>query len=289
MYLEASAVAGNFTRAAKSLGLQTSTVSRRVGRIEDELGLTLFERSHAGVHLTSGGKALLPHIRRALAELQAIQQVSEQTGNGQVGELRLALRIPPLGEPLRTLLADWHQQNHKVVLTIFEMNELEVQTALRERRVDVALVIGQLRWPDAAAAHICRERLFVAVPRTHSLARRRRIVWAGVAGETLLVQGWENTLSDRELYATLVGHGVALHTLAASQQSVLALVATGQGIALVTESQTQAVIPGIVYRPVCEDNAWVDIKLLWNPDREDPVTGRFVAFLRDQICSRQFP
>ena len=68
MYLEASAAAGNFTRAAKSLRIDTSTISRRVGRFEDELGLALFERGHDGVRLTSGGKAVLPHIRRALAD-----------------------------------------------------------------------------------------------------------------------------------------------------------------------------------------------------------------------------
>jgi DNA-binding transcriptional LysR family regulator len=68
MYLEASAAAGNFTRAAKSLQINTSTISRRAGRFEDELGLALFERRHGGVRLTSGGKAVLPHIRRALAE-----------------------------------------------------------------------------------------------------------------------------------------------------------------------------------------------------------------------------
>jgi DNA-binding transcriptional LysR family regulator len=68
MYLEASAAAGNFTRAAKSLQINTSTISRRVGRFENELGLALFERRHGGVRLTSGGKAVLPHIRRALAE-----------------------------------------------------------------------------------------------------------------------------------------------------------------------------------------------------------------------------
>src|SRR5262249_32251974 len=54
MYLEASAAAGNFTHAAKALGINTSTISRRVGRFEDELGLALFERGHAGVRLTSG-------------------------------------------------------------------------------------------------------------------------------------------------------------------------------------------------------------------------------------------
>jgi DNA-binding transcriptional LysR family regulator len=63
MYLEASAAAGNFTHAATALGINTSTISRRVGRFEDELGLAMFERGHAGVRLTTGGKAILPHIR----------------------------------------------------------------------------------------------------------------------------------------------------------------------------------------------------------------------------------
>ncbi len=106
MYLEASAAAGNFTRAAKSLRINASTISRRVGRFEDELGLALFERGHAGVRLTNGGKAVLPHIRRALAELDAIRHAGDQNGNGIVGEIRLAVRMPPIGGPLRSLLSN---------------------------------------------------------------------------------------------------------------------------------------------------------------------------------------
>ena len=107
MYLEAAAAAGNFTHAAKALGINTSTISRRVGRFEDELGLALFERGHAGVRLTTGGKAILPHIRRALAELDAIRRAGDQNGNGIVGEVRVAVRMPPVGEPLRGLLCGW--------------------------------------------------------------------------------------------------------------------------------------------------------------------------------------
>ena len=92
MYLEASAAAGNFTRAAKSLGINTATISRRLGRFEDELDLALFERSHAGIRLTSGGKAILPHIRRALAELDAIRHSGDRNGHGIVGEVRLRVR-----------------------------------------------------------------------------------------------------------------------------------------------------------------------------------------------------
>ena len=61
----ASVSAGNFGRAAKSLAAESSTISRRVGRVEEELGLELFEWTRTGVHLTAGGQTLMVRVRRA--------------------------------------------------------------------------------------------------------------------------------------------------------------------------------------------------------------------------------
>lgn len=286
MYIEASAAAANFTRAAKSLGINASTISRRVGRLEDELGLALFERGSAGVRLTNGGKALLPHIRRALAELDAIKLAGIQNGHGLAGEVRLAVRMPPVGEPVRNLLADWRQRHRDVSLTIFEMNEVETQAAIRERRVDVAMMTRHTLWPDAVTAPLYRERLLVALPRGHPLAGRRTVNWATLRRGTFLVQGWDNSQSAREFYASFMGGGVRFLGHPASKQTVLALVAAGFGVTLVTKSQSEVAVPGVVYRPIGEDNAWVEVELLWFPDAEDPAVGRFVAFMRDEARSR---
>lgn len=286
MYIEASAAAANFTRAAKSLGINTSTISRRVSRLEDELGLALFERGAAGVRLTTGGKALLPHVRRALAELDAIKLAGTQNGNGLAGEVRLAVRMPPVGEPLRGLLADWRQQHRDVGLTVFEMNELEIQAAIRERRIDVALMTRHTLWPDAVTAPLYRERLLVALPRGHPLARRRMLDWGTLRRETFLVQGWDHSQSAREFYASFMGCGTRFVGHPASKQTVLALVAAGFGVTMATQSQSEVAVPGVVYRPIGEDNAWVEVELLWFPDAEDPAVGRFVAFMRDEARLR---
>jgi DNA-binding transcriptional LysR family regulator len=73
-YLACLADVGNFGRAAKALGVDTSTVSRRVGRVEDELGVALFERARAGTRLTAAGTSVMVHVRRALAKLDAIKR-----------------------------------------------------------------------------------------------------------------------------------------------------------------------------------------------------------------------
>jgi DNA-binding transcriptional LysR family regulator len=138
--LVAAAYAGNFGRAAKALGLVTSTISRRIARLEGELSLTLFERLNTGVRLTADGKGLIAHVNRALAELDAVERSANQSGSGHIGVIRLGVRMPPVGEPLASLLARWRLCNPGIALLIAELNEPSMTVALDERRLDVALV-----------------------------------------------------------------------------------------------------------------------------------------------------
>lgn len=61
----------------------------------------------------------------------------------------------------------------------------------------------------------------------------------------------------------------------------------GFGITLASRSQLEVSFPGVVYRPLREENAWVQVELVWSPEAEDPVVGRFVAFMRDEARLRR--
>ena len=80
----------------------------------------------------------------------------------------------------------------------------------------------------------------------------------------------------------MLGSGARFQTHAASKQTIFALIGTGAGITLATEGQAEASFPGVVFRPIAEDNAWLDFGLVWIAEAEDPVVGRFVAFMRDR-------
>jgi len=96
-YLLASAEAGKFTRAAELLGIETGSLSRRVQRVEDELGLTVFERGHDGLRLTAAGEVIIQHARRALAEFGVLVSTGHSGGLGQLGQIRLGMRLPSVG------------------------------------------------------------------------------------------------------------------------------------------------------------------------------------------------
>ena len=286
-YLAAAANAGNFGRAAKSLGLDTSTISRRIGRLEDELGFALFERAKTGVHLTAGGQALMGNVNRALAEFDAVVRSAGQTGSGHVGQIRLGVRLPPVGEPLFGLLAGWRARHPNVALTISELNELAMAKALEQRRLDVGLITSFTPAGSATSMPLYVERLTAALPHDHALAARECVDWADLRDENILIQEWDDSQATRELYASLLGQSVRFSAHPASKQSVFGLVAAGFGVTLATASQAAVTVPGVVFRPIAETNACLQIELVWRPELEDAAVGRFVAYLRDETRSRR--
>ena len=285
-YLAAAASAGNFGRAAKSLGVETSTISRHIARLEDELGLALFERAKSGVHLTAGGQALMGNVNRALAEFDAVVRSAGQTGSGHVGQIRLGVRLPPVGEPLFSLMAGWRARHPNVALTISELNEPAMAKALEQRRLDVGLMTSFTPAGSATSMPLSVERLPAALPHDHALAARESVDWADLRDENILIQEWDDSQATRELYASLLGQSVRFSAHPASKQSVFGLVAAGFGVTLATASQAGVTVPGVVFRPIAETNACLQIELVWRPELEDAAVGRFVAYLRETRSRR---
>jgi DNA-binding transcriptional LysR family regulator len=283
-FVAASADAGNFAAAAKTLGLYPSTVSRRVSRFEDELGLTLFERGQFGVRLTAGGRAVMVHIRRALGDIDAVRRSGQCNARGEVGQIRLGVRMPPVDPVIRDLLSEWHQVHPTVDLSLLEMNEREMSVALEERWLDAALVPRHILWPRAVSVPIYRERLYAAIPVSHVLTSAEAVKWSDLRSEAILL----DDCSSSALFLTLLGDGGSRCTHAASKQSVLVLVSAGFGVMLTAESHTHVPCPGVVFKRIEEANAWMDIDLAWVPRSEEAALGRFVAFMRDAARSRLF-
>ena len=113
------------------------------------------------------------------------------------------------------------------------------------------------------------------------------MTWDAIRDETFLVQGWDESQTAREYYASFLGSGVHFSTHSASKQSVLGLVGAGFGITLVTQAQAHVRIPGVVFRPILEEDARVEVELVWVPENKDVAVGRFVSFMREMSASRR--
>ncbi len=280
-YVIEVAGAGSLAKAAGRLGLNSSTLSRRISKVEDRLGITLFERTRVGVRITRSGRPVIDQIRRAIGELDAVADAAHRNGIGRAGEIRLGFRIPPVTGLLFKALTEWRLRHPTMALKFFELDDHALRLALTERRLDAALVAHHALWPGATSIPIMREAITAALPIDHALTEHENLTWDQLRGETLLTQGWSNSQTAREFFASLLGSGVEFESHATSKQSILAFVAAGYGITLATESQAQIAMPGLIFRPIIESNAWVDVDLVWLPESEDAAVGVFIAFMRD--------
>jgi DNA-binding transcriptional LysR family regulator len=150
-YVIEVAEAGSFAESARRLGLNSSTLSRRISKVEDKLGIILFERTRAGVRITRSGRPVIDQTRRAIGELIAVAVAAHRSGAGRAGEIRLGFRIPPVSGLLFKALTEWRLRHPTMVLKFFELNDHELRLALTERRLDAAFVTHHALWPGATS------------------------------------------------------------------------------------------------------------------------------------------
>ncbi len=162
-----------------------------------------------------------------LGELDAVEKAARFEGIGNSAEIRVGVRMPPIAGLLLTLFTDWRLRHPEIALKLFELNDHELRHTLAERRLDAAFVTKHTLWPGATSVPIYREAITAALPLDHPLVAHETLEWTQLRSETLLTQGWNDSQTAREFFASLLGSGVEFVSHAASKQSILALVAAG--------------------------------------------------------------
>jgi DNA-binding transcriptional LysR family regulator len=274
---------GSLNAAAIELGVDVSTLSRRLARVEDELGILIFERGRAGLTLTQGGRDLLRLARRVIDDMDALRAGATDAGQAQTGRLALAVQLSSLGPRIRSALEAFRALHPRVRFELVEAADREIVAGLRDRRIDAAIMFNQALPQEVGALELWSEPLVLAVPSEHPLALSTRVHWEDVRRQRVLVRGWTESQSYREIEAALIGSGADFRTHRAGCVEILNLIAIGEGVMIVLESHRELSIPGVSFLDIDEPNARVRVSLAWWPDIEDPVAGSFVAFMRDHV------
>ena len=123
--------------------------------------------------------------------------------------------------------------------------------------------------------------LLLALSSAHPLATQVRIGWNDVRSVPLLVRNCSGSNAYHDLQARLVGPGADFRLFGAGTFNLINLVAIGEGAMFAMEYHREIAVDGVVLRQIDEPDATISVALGWLPEVEDPVTGSFVAFIRD--------
>jgi DNA-binding transcriptional LysR family regulator len=178
----------SFRQAADVLGIRQSAVSRRIRALEDTLGVSLFERHHGGVRITSAGARFLDRARYAILHLDQAIDAAGVAGRGENGAVRLGICSSIAAGFLRDLIQGFRERHPEVLVHILELASHEHFALLRRGHLDIAFVMGVPVVPNCDTEKFWLERVFVILPCGHALCSRREIEWEALPDENFILR-----------------------------------------------------------------------------------------------------
>lgn len=186
-YFVAVAEHRHFGRAAQACHVSQPTLSGQLLKMEQQLGVTLFERNNRRVSITPIGEKILEHARRALEEAGLVESVAQTSQDQLAGPLKLGV-IPTLAPYLiPMILGPLREAYPQLTIELWEDITLSLLERLRSQRLDAALIATEIPEPDLTAVVLFNEPFLAALPSTHRLVSRKRIDEADLADDLLVL------------------------------------------------------------------------------------------------------
>ena len=235
-YLVAVAREQHFGRAAKSCFVSQPTLSVAIRKLEDELGITVFERDSGKIMVTAEGAPIVEQARRVLDEAARLKQLAQQKHDPLEGSLRVGA-IYTVGPYLfPQLVPELRKIAPKMPLMIEENLTANLRERLRNGQVDVIIIALPFSGAGLETMPIYDEPFSVVVPADHPWAKRKRLKSAELANQPLLLLGEGHCFRDQvidacpECVGPSEGNAGANTVEGSSLETIRQMVASGLGI-----------------------------------------------------------
>ena len=198
-YIVAVARERHFGRAAEACFVSQPTLSVAIKKLEDELGVQLFERGSTEVSITPIGGQIVEQAQRVLEEASAIKEIAKQGKDPLAGPLRLGV-IHTIGPYLLPALVPKMIKNApKMPLLLQEGLTIKLLEALRLGDIDVAILAEPFPSQGFVTQAVYDEPFVVAVPNQHPWVRRKHVKSTELKEETMLLLGTGHCFRDQVL------------------------------------------------------------------------------------------
>ena len=242
-YLIAVADTCHFGHAAERCFVSQPTLSGQIKKLEEELGVTLFERSNRSVKITPIGEDILQHAHRIMEQADAIQQLARSHSDPLAGPFRIGV-IPTLSPYLMPLILRPLKKAHEQMRLIIseEMTETLLHR-LHNHEIDAALIATAEDDSDLESMPLFDEPFWLAYPRDHALYTRDRITRRDLDTVNLLLLSDGHCLAQQAMDVCHLqarsSQGDMADLRAASLETLLQLVSAGFGSTLVPALATR--------------------------------------------------
>ncbi|MFU2489943.1 hydrogen peroxide-inducible genes activator [Thauera sp. WH-1] len=291
-YLVALAHERHFGRAAEKCHVSQPTLSVAVKKVEEELGIQLFERSASEVKITETGRRIVAQAEKVLMEASQIQEIAAAGKDPLAGPLRLGVIYTIGPYLLPRLIPRVHQLAPRMPLIIQENFTARLAEALKRGELDVIIISLPFEEAGIVAQPVYDEPFRVLMPSDHAWTREKAIAAEHLADDQLLLLGAGNCFREQvlEVCPSCRNIGGLQRTLEGSSlETIRHMVATGLGVTVLPSSAADEMSeqnPLVTVRPFSEPEPLRRVALAWRVTY--PRSGA-IDVLRAAILDSELP
>lgn len=284
-YFIALADTRHFGRAAEACFVSQPTLSTQLKKLEDELGVTLFERAPRNILLTPAGEQILRHAKLALSHVGSMQEIAKHTKDPESASIRLGI-FPTLAPYLLPhVVPKLRRRFPNLELLLVEEKTETLIHQLRDGLIDAAILAEPVHDDHFDSLHLFTEPFVLALPKNHPLSKQRTLGMGELGNQHLLLLEEGHCLRDQALeVCSLSGAGEKEGFRATSLETLRQMVAAGVGITLLPMLAVKPPVPKsphIMLLSFSNPPPHRNIAVFW---RKSSVRGTFLRDLGQQIA-----
>ncbi|MGB0126918.1 MAG: LysR substrate-binding domain-containing protein [Rhodocyclaceae bacterium] len=266
-YIVALAREHHFGRAAEKCFVSQPTLSVAVKKLEDELGVTLFERTPQEVRVTGIGLRVVAQAERVLTEAALVQEIAAAGKDPLTGPLRLGV-IYTIGPWLLPRLVPLLKERAPAMPLLIEENFTHrLVEKVKAAELDLIVIALPLAEPGLVAQPVYDELFRTLVPASHPWAKEASVDPHRLLEQPLLMLGSGNCFRDQVLdLCASVGHGNPQVLEGGSLETIRHMVASGVGVTVMPASAVDTLPPDdalLCARPFCDPQPMRRVGLVW--------------------------
>ncbi len=198
-YIVAVAKELHFGRAAERCFVSQPTLSVAVKKLEEELGITLFERHQHEVAITDIGRQIVTQAETVLNEANNLKEIAAVNKNQLNGKLRLGIIYTIGPYLLPKLIPLIHESKEELTLIIEEDFTENLSKKLKSGEIDIAIMANPFNENGIATEVLYKEPFVVALPKGHQLVKKKKLAPGDLVNDTMLLLKAGNCFRDQVL------------------------------------------------------------------------------------------
>lgn len=281
----------HFGKAAQALGILPASFGRQIKILESELGRPLLVRTTRHVELTEAGRDFAEAAREIIERADNLERSFREGTHGSTHVLRIGAIDSAAAGLMPQLLPHLREAHPEIDVELLEQKTIRILPKLLSGRLDVAIV----RPPENQDSRFKFMPLFfetavVAVPTQHPLAGRKVISVEDMAEEPLIVPERRSRPHSHDLTIKLfleAGYTARIAQIAEEKQTIVSLVGTGVGLAIVPKWASRLAVGGVTFVPLELPSGPVRDRLalsaVWVRDTRHLARDAFLDILRSNL------